>query len=401
MPRPEWALVRLYKFENGSFPWGLWSKVITILEKNQEANGDTWTCEFTHTPMNHIIALPSYLRQYQVEAIGSLIRNHGGVLCMPTGSGKTITLLEFLKAVGREATVVVHTRDLKNQWEEEAEKLGVKIKVITYQSPIAAEYLKLASVVVFDECHHVAAKTVYALAGKCREDQIRIGLSATPWREDGCDLLIEAALGPVIYKVDRLELIKEGFLVNAKVYYLQANFKDLGYLDYQETYEYHVVKNEDRNKVIVSAAHLLAIKGLRVLVLVNHIEHGDWLLDHFTQTYPDDRVVFIHGTSKDRAKGFGEAQVIIASQVFNEGVDFPELDALVLAGGGKSSIRVTQQVGRVLRQRKGKSDAVVVDFIDTPKHLAKHYKLRRALLEEEFEVSEGWPMTVNPSSGIM
>jgi superfamily II DNA or RNA helicase len=59
---------------------------------------------------------------------------------------------------------------------------------------------------------------------------------------------------------------------------------------------------------------------------------------------------------------------------------------LIIGGGGKSSIRVVQQVGRVLRTRTGKESAVVYDFVDTPKFLARHYKVRRKLLESDFEV---------------
>jgi superfamily II DNA or RNA helicase len=64
------------------------------------------------------------------------------------------------------------------------------------------------------------------------------------------------------------------------------------------------------------------------------------------------------------------------------------MDVLILAGGGKSSIQLTQRIGRVLRKTSTKSHAKVYDFVDTTKYLDKHYKQRRELLSSEFEVIE-------------
>jgi len=66
----------------------------------------------------------------------------------------------------------------------------------------------------------------------------------------------------------------------------------------------------------------------------------------------------------------------VASVVYDQGVDLPMLDSLILAGSGKSSGRALQRLGRVIRPYPGKKDAVVVDFIDNAKYLLNHTAAR-------------------------
>ena len=61
---------------------------------------------------------------------------------------------------------------------------------------------------------------------------------------------------------------------------------------------------------------------------------------------------------------------------------------MILAGGGKSTIKNIQRIGRVLRTSEGKEEASVHDFIDTAKYLCDHYKQRRTIFEQDFKVFE-------------
>jgi len=67
----------------------------------------------------------------------------------------------------------------------------------------------------------------------------------------------------------------------------------------------------------------------------------------------------------------------------NTGVDIPILSGLVLAGGGKSSIAITQSVGRCLRKYPGKTIAAVVDFYDNVRYLKKHSQIRYKIYKSE------------------
>jgi len=61
----------------------------------------------------------------------------------------------------------------------------------------------------------------------------------------------------------------------------------------------------------------------------------------------------------------GRLRVIVATQVADEGLDLPELDRLFLATPCRSTAKVQQRIGRVMRPAEGKQDAVVYDFVDS------------------------------------
>jgi superfamily II DNA or RNA helicase len=86
----------------------------------------------------------------------------------------------------------------------------------------------------------------------------------------------------------------------------------------------------------------------------------------------------------------GEIQGLIASTIADEGLDIKRLAGLILAGGGKSSTRALQRVGRTLRTFEGKTHAIVVDMADESKYLRVHSSKRKEiyLTEPEFVILE-------------
>jgi superfamily II DNA or RNA helicase len=122
------------------------------------------------------------------------------------------------------------------------------------------------------------------------------------------------------------------------------------------------------------------------LILVRYLPHGQKLVDMLR----DLPVFFVNGRLdgetrrqvKEQFEG-GEFHCLVASSVFDIGVDIPSLDSLVLAGGGKSTVRVLQRIGRVIRAHEGKTDAIVMDFIDNAKYLDTHSAIRIAVYEAE------------------
>jgi superfamily II DNA or RNA helicase len=159
---------------------------------------------------------------------------------------------------------------------------------------------------------------------------------------------------------------------------------------YQEIYNNYVVENEERNQKIVDAARQLVQAGRRVLILIVRKNHGK-ILQEMLET--DLTVASLDGSNKTedrleaiRAMRAGEVNVLIASKIFDQGVDIPELDALILAGSGKSTGRALQRIGRVIRTGpKSKKDAVVVDFYDNCKYLRDHSRSRYKIYSTEPE----------------
>ena len=81
---------------------------------------------------------------------------------------------------------------------------------------------------------------------------------------------------------------------------------------------------------------------------------------------------------------------IIASTIFDEGVDIPEVGSLILAVGGKSTIKTLQRVGRALRPKKGENEVEIYDFIDWGnKYLLSHSRQRlQDYMDEGFHIDE-------------
>ena len=156
---------------------------------------------------------------------------------------------------------------------------------------------------------------------------------------------------------------------------------------YHDVYRNYIVENEKRNELICSAAKKLVRSGKKVLILVVRVSHGNILLDKLNDEFSVD---FLDGkkSGSDRMDAIdamknGDLDILIASKIFDQGVDIPELDALILAGSGKSSGRALQRIGRVIRTNPGKSRAIVVEFFDNCKYLREHSLKRIEIYKSE------------------
>jgi superfamily II DNA or RNA helicase len=244
-----------------------------------------------------------------------------------------------------------------------------------------------AQLFIFDECQYAASETLQFLHRASVSAKHRFLFSGTPWRDTGDDILIEAVSGPKIVDINATYLIKNNYLVKPKIYFLDVPVMRAVGKNYHDVYKNYVVENDDRNDLIVKAAKKLVSKGRKVLILVVRVGHGDVLMDRLSD---DFRVKFLDGakTSKIRMESIqemkdGKLDILIASKIFDQGVDIPELDALILAGSGKSSGRALQRIGRVIRKSEGKTQAIVVEFFDNCKYLRDHSEARIKVYESE------------------
>ena len=401
MKNPAWSWVRFYKRKKRIFPWGLINKVKIILEDWQKQYSDEFKIvqDDGFLKFNDLKLSPK-LRPYQVDSIIELSLNHGGILAMPTGSGKTLTAIEFLKTViFKKTLVVVHTRDLLQQWEEELVDLnsdgsGKIVQVKTYQSLNSKKNkvdLKEYDVVIWDECHHVSANVLFKLAIKC-SNAVLVGLSATPYRAYKPETMkINAALGEIVYSISIRELIDQGYLCDAEVRVIKdIDYPHIEYWDeYPDVVQKCIVENQSRNDAICSTALEESYNGT-VLILVEKIEHGETLYKILKEK--EDKIIFVHGSSKEREQIFtdvkaGKYNIVIATKIYGEGVNITRLKTLILAGGGKSSVAIIQKIGRLLRLFLGKDKAIIYDFADDVKYLKKHFQKRYDIYKETFEVN--------------
>jgi superfamily II DNA or RNA helicase len=385
------------------------------------------------------------LRDYQKRVLKTATQKERGVLQLATGAGKTIIAAHLIALKGLQSLFMVHTKDLLYQTIQVLETiLGVpigqigdgrvqpqRVTVATIQTAARALHVKIkkepgdevpvwsddasalltlsdleivskvlhdAELAIFDECHHIPAESFYDIAMKLPNAYYRYGLSATPWRADRSDLMIEAALGPKLSIVSSTDLIKKGYLVKPKITMYQVYSKARKVVrDYTFIYKTEVVENLERNSLIVESALHQVRQGKSVLILVNQVKHGR-ILEKMIEG-----AVFINGrdSSEVRRKALDrlrqkQDQILIATTLADEGLDIPSLEVLILAGAGKSETRALQRVGRVLRPFPGKEKAIIIDFWDETLYLQQHSRQRLEIYqtEPEFEVDIRPPRTI-------
>jgi superfamily II DNA or RNA helicase len=250
-----------------------------------------------------------------------------------------------------------------------------------------------ARVVVVDECHHVPAKTIFSVLAGMGKASFRYGLSATDWRDDGTDLLIEAGLGPRIVNISLSDLVDLGYLVPAKItmYDIESSPWDgLGKkANWLAVYRQYIVENEKLNKKVVSVNKEWYNEGRTILTLVTQIKHGEALKEaHEKEGIPS---VFLSGQDniefrKETLDSIRNKTLrhLIATSIADEGLDLPALDALNLAGGGRSSTKVYQRIGRILRPFDNKTSGLVADyFVGAHKWLEAHSQRRLQMYKRE------------------
>ena len=368
MPNPKWAIVNLYDSKQHRFPIGLAHRVEKIIWVKNKPK-----------PVMSTDASYGDLRPYQNDACNTMFNNLNGIIKIPTGGGKTKVALEFLKYKEQTALILVPTIDLVKQWKAQTPPW---VHVKTYAAIKNKKYVQQFDIVIFDECHHCAAKTLYKIGMNVSEDALLFGLSATPLNRDDDNLKVEAVLGPIIYEISTRELIDQGYLCDAKVHYHCVDPMDSeGFVTYPMMYDEYVTKNDVRNDKIIGLAEN---SKKPCLILINRIEHGEILLDHIESNLSD--VTFIHGNSKKEHREDVDHDIIIATSIYDEGVDLPNLQTLIIGAGGKSAIKAVQRVGRLLRPFPNKAFAVIHDFKDSCRWLDKHYLARRRIFEKDFEV---------------
>lgn len=293
------------------------------------------------------------------------------------------------------------------------------------QADVMTALLAEFDVVHFDECHHVPAPTFYQVAAAIPARH-RYGYSATPDKSDATELMLVGATGPAIYEETAAELIEGGYAVAPEIFMLdydidpalakeleereetrtlpwQASLKDRrlalagGWHAWGE-YQDGIVENSRRNSLIRRATEDLRGLGHTILILVDRIEHGE----HLQRVLMDS--VFLHGTSgmAKRKRGLtdmaaGRRPIVIATSIFDEGVDVPAISCLIVGRGGKAEHRSIQAVGRGMRPDEGKDRLIVVDFMDDfSRRLRRHARARLAA----YEGTEGFMVTRGPIDAL-
>jgi superfamily II DNA or RNA helicase/HKD family nuclease len=235
------------------------------------------------------------------------------------------------------------------------------------RDPTAYDY------VVVDEFHHAEAPT-YGDFLEYAQPDILLGLTATPERMDGKDILKWFG-GRIAAEIRLPEAVDRGLLCSFQ-YFGVTDVVDLdafrwsrGGYDVQQLNQAYSA-NESRARLVVDAVqrYCRRAEDVRGLGFCVSIEHAEFMADFFrrvgipsvavsTKTTPTDRIA---AQSLLRNK---EINFIFAVDLYNEGIDIPEIDTVLFLRPTESLTVFLQQLGRGLRIDKGKECLTVLDFI--------------------------------------
>ena len=269
--------------------------------------------------------------------------------------------------------------------------IGIKegSEVEVYDINVEETHCFFANDILVHNCQHWEASTCQIISDYSVSARYKFGVSATPARDKGDDILIDACFGRVIKEINASYLIESGYLVQPNIYFIPVKAGRTQGHTYQSIYSKNIVENIVRNNYISNIAQKLYMNGDSILILVRIIKHGNMLKEIIPNS------VFIHGShsAKHRKKHLdlirsGQPSITIASVILDEGIDVRPLNTLILAGSGKSQTRALQRIGRTLRpytydDGKKKTHATIIDFEDHYKYMLAHSRRRKKMYQTE------------------
>ncbi len=345
------------------------------------------------------------LREYQKPAVAAAIENEHGVIVAPCGAGKTTIALGIIAQADQPALVLVNSLDLLEQWTDRVQThLGIAcarcaggrfdigpITVATVQS--AREPARLAALrerfglVLLDECHHAPALT-FSSVMSAFPARFRLGVTATPSRADGLEALLGHYIGPIIHSVATSDLVDSGHLVRPR-YVPQTtpfSFAYGGPADWQPLLE-ALVTAPERNGFIVDSIARECVGGVVGLALTGRVSHAEILRDLLVARGLRVALMTSDATKSQRSAALAQAcngsiDVIVATQLADEGLDIPRLARLFLCFPSKSATQLLQRIGRIMRPHADKAVPEVIDFVDSRVGVLSNQAKKRALAFE-------------------
>ena len=348
------------------------------------------------------------LRDYQQEATKNLqkMREDGKTIALlyhATGVGKTITAATDAKAVGGRTLFLVNALKLASQAQETFAKVWPEATLGEYtgsqkdmtQTVIFATVQSISKdlekfsptdfdYLIVDECHHAAANT-YQKIFTYFHPKFILGLTATPERSDGEDML--ELFQNVAHKMDLKTAVERGILVPIRCVRVKTNIDltdvRINGIKYNSQDLESKLFIPERNQLIVDT-YLKYVNGKKTVIFCASVDHAaeiaKLLRDNGVKAEAvsgRDRVEVREKILKDYETG--STNVLCACDLLNEGWDSPHTTVLFMARPTMSKTIYLQQLGRGTRRCPGKEDLLVVDFVDNANMFNMPYSLHRVL----------------------
>ena len=348
------------------------------------------------------------LRDYQQEATENLqkMREDGKTIALlyhATGVGKTITAATDAKAVGGRTLFLVNALKLASQAKETFAKVWPEATLGEYtgsqkdmtQTVIFATVQSISKdlekfsptdfdYLIVDECHHAAANT-YQKIFTYFHPKFILGLTATPERSDGEDML--ELFQNVAHKMDLKTAVERGVLVPIRCIRVKTNIDltdvRINGIKYNSQDLESKLFIPERNQLIVDT-YLKYVNGKKTVIFCASVDHAA----EIAKLLRDSGVKAEAVSGRDRVEvrekilkdyETGSTNVLCACDLLNEGWDSPHTTVLFMARPTMSKTIYLQQLGRGTRRCPGKEDLLVVDFVDNANMFNMPYSLHRVL----------------------
>ncbi len=353
------------------------------------------------------------LRAEQQQAADALLRYDTGVLAASTAFGKTIVAAYLIARRKVNTIVVVHRRQLMDQWigmlgkfiDLDGAEIGQigggkrgpvgKVDVAMMQSlcrrGVVDDLVGNYGHLIIDECHHISAASFEQVVRQSKARYVT-GLSATVVRKDGHHPIIFMQCGPVRYRVDdRKHAESRPFdhkvIVRPTRFCLPHHLEDTALQHIHDLYAL-LARDEERNGMIVEDL-LAALRSNRSPVLLTERRDHLDLLAGLLSPHVQNLILMTGGMGKKQRQRLAERlagipsdqeRVILATgRYLGEGFDDARLDTLFLALPISWRGTLTQYAGRLHRLNASKKDVIIYDYVDLEVPvLARMYARRRA-----------------------
>jgi len=379
------------------------------------------------------------LRDYQIEALEKWIKNNKlGIIALPTGSGKTIIGIAAITKTNVRTLIITYTREQMFQWRDSIiryttlepglvgliyseEKRLAPITITTYQSGfrLINDISPYFNLLIVDEVHHLPADKFKYIALHSIAPY-RMGLSATPVREDGKHEELFPLLGGIIYYKAPAELANMGYLARYRVYTikvkptideekeferLRRKYRSLiGYQSFQEVLEsarrgdekarealkihsqIRMLLARSKSKIdkAVEIAEKELARGSKIIIFTQYVEQAKEISKRLNAYLLTGEVpVDIRRRTLNRFKEESSG-VLVVTTVGDEGLDIPDADVGIIVSGTGSRRQFIQRLGRILRPKEKGKEARLYEIVLARTPEEYHSKKRKKIDLDEF-----------------
>ena len=374
------------------------------------------------------------VRDYQLNMALIPCNRYASFIVSSTSSGKTSTMTLTALLMKDKRILVMNNQNFilkqiydrfvemgipKEDISTGTEDLSKRIVIISSQTSYNRikesnteylDYLKTVEVVIVDECQHLISPSHFSLLFYTERLEHLIGYTGSPYKNPNNpyknvdDSLLIGLLGEPAVEFTLQDSIEGNNVAQPYSYFINYQAYPVEYpvtTPFFVQYRRAIIYNRVRNKAGIEMVKYLNKRGIKTLVLFRDVKnHGLKIMQELVKQkvkclflqggekiheYDEDLTLTTRNGNTDDIKEAlnSDYNIILASQVMDEGVDISLFQAGVLFTGGQSPIKIIQQTGRVARKKQGKENiALMIDFNDSQvnKVMDRHYKTRRKTL---------------------